>query len=345
MRPAGANFSTGWAYRTDLAGKSRVLFVQTPQARVFRRWEEIMRMKLQSKARSKPSHCWLGRRFFAFSGFTLVELLVVIAIIGILAALLLPTLSLAKQKAHTTMCLSNQRQINLSYQSTLADVGGYLAGPEIDYWLLEEGGRKELGWICPSAPLVADPDAFELNWNGHNFTLGRTRSAWQTRSWSFWITNAYREADARWPVNTPPKDLRVGSYALNNAFVQIAPLENCLRQPFGKENQVAYPSTTPVLADGAFYWVEFLDEVLSSANLIEPWLKYPLPWTINNVVLVRHGNHPNPTPRVWPSDQPLPGAVNVSFYDGHGELVKLDRLWQLYWHRNYEPPPKRPGLP
>jgi prepilin-type processing-associated H-X9-DG protein len=40
----------------------------------------------------------------------------------------------------------------------------------------------------------------------------------------------------------------------------------------------------------------------------------------------------------------LPGAINVSFYDGHVEQVKLERLWQLSWHRDYVPPPKRPGL-
>src|SRR6266536_4383193 len=80
-------------------------------------------------------------------GFTLIELLVVIAVIAVLAGLLLPAVSRAKESARTANCISNIRQIGLASITYSLDQNGHL--PWFRNWLYTKPGDLTTGRLYP----------------------------------------------------------------------------------------------------------------------------------------------------------------------------------------------------
>jgi len=271
---------------------------------------------------------------------------VVIAVIAILAALLMQALSRAKETAKAAGCLNNQRQIQLRHRMALDDEPSKVVdNAAVTDWFFHEFGRKEFAWMCPSAPVREPRRKREYDPAYAPPVAGEVDSAWgvlTTYGYGLWYTDP-SAPEARLP--------RAGGYGVNTWIINAevwwkAQWDGFRKQSFLTEGSIPFPALPPVLSDSTWFsgipQASDLPATDLATGLSSPaWLQ----WGLNYLTIPRHGSRPAPVPRRWPLANRLPGAINVAFFDGHAEQVPLDRLWQLYWHKDYVPPAKRPGPP
>ena len=104
--------------------------------------------------------------------FTLIELLVVIAIIGILAAMLLPALARAKEKAKGTACLNNLKQWGLATQLYVTDNNDFLPP---DGTPNPGHSATNVGWYIQLPQVLSLPRYHEMPWRTNaSADVGRT---------------------------------------------------------------------------------------------------------------------------------------------------------------------------
>ncbi|HXB57936.1 MAG TPA: prepilin-type N-terminal cleavage/methylation domain-containing protein [Candidatus Acidoferrales bacterium] len=100
------------------------------------------------------------------SGFTLIELLVVIAIIAILAAMLFPVLSSAKQRAWTVQCVSNLRQVGVAMRLFADENDGLYpeSGGDI-HWNQIDPGTQKYSWMQQIVTYVQNTNVYDCPGN------------------------------------------------------------------------------------------------------------------------------------------------------------------------------------
>ena len=135
------------------------------------------------------------------NAFTLIELLVVIAIIAILAAMLLPALSQARDKARTAGCMNNLKQMGILFAIYADTWDGYLPSAATP-----NTGTRNISWASKLWELQSGQQMTDAVWQAGGNTIFRCPSKPENtnmgRKALDYAMNMYLTAEAVYPNNS-----------------------------------------------------------------------------------------------------------------------------------------------